>query len=355
MLTGEIMKKDIKNEILEWATNYYHKVRKPKTKTIYDRVGEDKYNKLIELFEWRNETINNKKNNKPTRKPPLKKDKIPGQTDNRNTRSFDRSAIKYFISKIILDNPDENCMEHKRAVFIKNHIVEYAKENFKNKCNLSTEQNNSETETTKKQNKKTKRKSLKGLPKDWRQTLVLNSKGTLYEDQIHIMTLCGCRPAEFESGINVVRTASNIEIHIIGAKFTDINDSGQPWRIITINIDNPLIGNLKSGVYFAKANAIGSAVSRAGIKVIKRKKNKISAYTLRHAYASDLRASNLSRSEISAALGHQSEITQSMYGGRSKNPLVITASVKAALPVRPKTKTSKLIDSKMSSKRKNKI
>lgn len=349
------MKSDITNKNTIWAKNYYTKHRKPKTVKIYERVGEFKFNQLVKLHAWREESIENKKNEKPISKAPIKKNKIPGQTDNRNTRSFDRSAIKYHISKILFNNPDENSAEYKQAVFIKDYIDAYANQNLKEKCNLSTQKNNPESEASNKQNKKTKGISLKGLPKSWREKLVLKSKGTLYEDQILIMTLCGCRPAEFETGIKVSRTATTLEIHIIGAKFTDINDSGQPWRVITIDINNPLIGDLKPGVYFAKANAIGSAVSRAGIKVIKRKKNKISAYTLRHAYASDLRASNLSRSEISAALGHQSEVTQSMYGGRSKNPLIITASVKAALPVRPKTKTSELINLKMSSKKKNKI
>ena len=66
-------------------------------------------------------------------------------------------------------------------------------------------------------------------------------------------------------------------------------------------------------------------------------------YCMRHRAASDFRASGMRRSEVSAALGHLSDVTKSTYGSArmSKAGGVAPAKVEAALEVKTKKPTAK--------------
>lgn len=337
------------NSDLKWATDYLSKVRKPKTISQYLKLGKKKCLTILKYLKWQYECIDDRNNNRPISESPIASDKFPGQSGNRNTRLRDRAEMKFVLANWIVDNPDEKCSHFVTAKRIKKHIEDYASINLLNKCNISTTTAISSPNKSKVQVKKSKRKSLRGLPKNWRETLAIVSQNSKYSNQILIMILCGCRPAELQLGIKVIRTPTQLEFHINGAKLSNTNLSGQPMRIITIDINNPIFGNLKSGTYFAKANAIEDAVSHFGLKVVKRTKNKISAYSLRHAFASDLKASGFNSTQVSAGLGHQSTITKSTYGGRSRIPSIVITSINATLPVRTVIKNSKLISSKMNS------
>lgn len=348
------MKTNITNKDLIWALEHTAKERSPKTLDTYAKIGEQKYQKIYDAIL---STISSTKSISQTKFELYEQAGIPGQTGNRNTRSVDRAAMKNFIAQKIIENPNPNSKEFRLAVSIKKYIDTYARSNQKCKRNISTSNATSKVSSTK-QLKKTKRNSLIGLNKiNWREKLVNESKGSKYGTEILIMTLCGCRPSEMVNGVQVIRNANHLEIYIMGAKYSVNNQSGQPWRKIVVDITNPIfskmVANLQSGFYsIEKVNGIEDAISHFGLKVVNRKTNKISAYSLRHAFASDLKGSGLSKADVSAALGHQSMITQSMYGGRSKSPFIIVKSVKAALPVRPKVKNSNLIVLKSKIKKK---
>lgn len=198
------------------------------------------------------------------------------------------------------------------------------------------------------QKRKSKRPSIRGLDSMWRGRLIELSSSSQYANEIIVMAICGCRPSEMEKGVIVKRFTNTITITIKGAKCSSKNGAGQEWRTLTFDSSHPLVGSINAGTYQAKARAIGDAVTHFGKSLSKNKKEPISAYSLRHAAASDFKASNLSKEDIAAALGHQSTATMSFYGTKSRGSgMLILKSVSAASTVRSpsikiSTKTPKI-------------
>lgn len=188
------------------------------------------------------------------------------------------------------------------------------------------------------------KRKLGALPWHWKTKLLgCVPKASQYRVHVAAMAMCGCRPSEFEGGgVSVEKVdADTYRFHIAGKKtgtrekngktFT----TGQTLRTITVRrtdmVDkfgrvNPeflvLDRALGGKTYLelsAKATAIRDVVIHASEKAFPHLKNKPTAYSFRHAFASNLKAQNGVDSEATAAaLGHASTKTQGCYGyGRS--------------------------------------
>lgn len=272
--------------------------------------------------------------------PRIKLGILPGTAKMRNTRSVERAAFRFNAATLILQKAKDYPHDVNKIFAIVKKIEQDAnleQERFKDGKNPETGENFPNT-----QEKRTKRTSLRHLGYDWRERLLAFSIGSKYEHQIRVMAICGCRPDEMAKGVIVTRQANSITITIKGSKCSDKTGAGQEWRTLTFDANHPLILNISEGFYQAKARAIGDVVSHFGKKISNNKKHPISAYSFRHAAASNFKASGLSKKDIAAALGHRSTSTMSFYGSKSRGSgIVVLQSVSAASPVGAPKKKSK--------------
>ena len=283
---------------------------------------------LLEAVKWAKERLK-----KPRRKKTIEEYKrvikrLVGKkskkefASNKNTRGLERASIRFHFAYLILKYANS---DPETSLFYYNDIKEMALEaEERRKRYLSGKD-------------PLKRPSLRGLGRDWRERLIQFASESKHVEGMRIMAITGCRPAEYEKGVEVTRNHSenSIEFKIYGAKCSDFTKGGQEWRILVFDVNHPLIGNLQSGIYKAKQRQVQKAIVHFGKKIRKSIKNPISAYSLRHAAASDFKASRLSKPEQSAALGHQSTATLGLYGSKSRGPgLLNLISVSAASPVR---------------------
>lgn len=263
-------------------------------------------------------------------KPQMELGIFPGASNNRNTRSVERSAFRYWASSLIAKKFESDPTYVKKIYATVKKVDADARK--------ALQEYHSGKEFQNKQIRRSKRPSLTGLKDNWREQLIKVSYKSKYADAIRVMAICGCRPSEVEKGIELKRYENTVTIKIIGAKCSDKTDGGQAWRSLVFDANHPIIGNIPEGSYQAKASAVEDAISHYGRKVSTNKKNPISAYSLRHAAASNFKASGLTIEEIAAALGHQSTATMAHYGTKSRGSgMLILKSVTAASPVRNKS------------------
>ncbi len=199
---------------------------------------------------------------------------------------------------------------------------------------------------TQRPGQKSKRKSLKGLPDDWRD-IMLESVKT--EDQLPllVMTLTGCRPAELKKGIQVIASNHLLAFIIQGAKIKE--NAGQPQRAIAIDPKSVLSRNhaLINKLFQTQATVRIDDDQRFQKRIYRIAKKlgfkQVSCYALRHQLAADLKSNKNTRTEIALSLGHQSERTQRFYGNHkqgNKGGRVIEVHAHAAIPPRPQAKQS---------------
>lgn len=165
------------------------------------------------------------------------------------------------------------------------------------------------------------KKSLAGLPQDWRESLA--KRLPKYRAAFLIAAATGCRPAELVTGVAVKIENGEIFATIAGAKTTE--HAGQISRTIKIALDEvdgsiatqlaELIGNhgvTRIGIENEKL--FSGAIRDAARREWKSKKTDLSAYSLRHQFASDRKNENWAQADVSAMLGHSTEKTASYYG-----------------------------------------
>lgn len=168
-------------------------------------------------------------------------------------------------------------------------------------------------------NRKTsKRKTLAGLPPDWREQVI----GALKEaDRVPavVLALTGCRPAEFREGVLLEREGGDLKVTIFGAKVSSLTGGGQERRVLTFDGADPLArcllehpgwqdGRLAvGGDLGAWRKRFTRAAARLGFK-------KISPYSLRHQFAGDQKARGWNDDRLSQALGQASARTRKHYG-----------------------------------------
>jgi integrase len=179
----------------------------------------------------------------------------------------------------------------------------------------------------------------------WRETL-LSHITPVHKLAAAVVALTGARPSEVARGIKLRiqrhGTDDLLFITIPGTKITAT--AGQPERVLSIRTDTPiasfLVACLRSSgletltISTCPAN-LCAAMIKAGRKAFPKLKETISPYTLRHAFASDLKAAGVGPEIIAAALGHRATETQQYYGYAicASGRLPVEA-VRASLPVR---------------------
>ena len=160
-----------------------------------------------------------------------------------------------------------------------------------------------------------KRKSLRGLPQDWRTQMVDAAPSPACREWMLLMAVAGVRPEEIAKGIAVQPIADGVQLKIKGAKID--RGHGQPERVVTVH--GPLALMLaergERTIKAPSANSVSVAAGRLGRTVFgDRRSNPVSAYSFRHQFASDLKASGLDGLTVSAILGHSVDDTKKQYG-----------------------------------------
>ena len=194
----------------------------------------------------------------------------------------------------------------------------------------------------------TKRQDMRGLPEDWRERII--ARMPKYRDQALVAAVTGCRPAELVSGVELAIDEKNGDLVglIKGAKISE--KAGQEWRRMRwpANSESVLVRSLvgligkhaagtKVRVAVDDAKIFSGAMRAAGKREWPKRKSTVTPYCMRHQAAADMKATGtLSSGDISAALGHVSDVTKSTYGhanmGRKSGGVAPTL-VEAARPV----------------------
>lgn len=171
------------------------------------------------------------------------------------------------------------------------------------------------------------KRKLGKLPEDWREILVAHLP--VWKLQALVQAVTGCRPSEIGLGVKLLVKHGQLLAEIRGKK-TGLY-SGQKWRAISWPLHDapPLVHELVERVKKAggemivdysdrpnpnPAKAFSGAMRQAAARAFPGHTVTITPYSMRHALASDLKASELTSQEQSAALGHQVVETKSTYG-----------------------------------------
>jgi integrase len=271
------------------------------------------------------------------------------KTTSKNTWYVRRAAVLYIGKRLLqvsrVQQPGESAAAHKKRQEFLMHLINYfsacgcpiTKENRTPRCS--------------------KRKVMSGLKPNWRLDL-LNCVYEPYAKAYVVAALTGCRPAELLRGVEIAVEGDFVTFKIYGAKVTDKN--GQPTRELTVDIALLDSGMKKVLLAGMRDETKGTPVHRAVATVqISCRRNfsaailnawrkhteyrsikKVTAYCLRHAFASDLKASDLSAEEIAVALGHASTSTQTCYGKSqmAKGGLGCVTEINGSRVVRSTTK-----------------
>ena len=204
------------------------------------------------------------------------------------------------------------------------------------------------------------------LPKQWKTTLLgAVPKRSKYRAHVVAMALCGCRPAEFENGVLVKKVDQDTYEFTIAGKKTGTRQkngktftTGQALRVLTISRTDFLDKHGQVRPEFiamekvmkgknnlelmGMATAIRDAVIHASEKAFPDLDNRPTAYSFRHAFASELKAANGEDSaDTAAALGHASTKTQQGYGYSKSSGGGLACRAKASDPIRTPHKTRK--------------
>ena len=175
------------------------------------------------------------------------------------------------------------------------------------------------------------KRKLGKVPEDWREILV--ARLPTWRRQAMVQAVTGCRPAEIGLGVKLLVKQGQLLAHIQGKK-TGLY-SGQKWRAMTWSLNDapPLVCELAEMVSKAggemivdytnrpnlnPAKAFSGAMRQAAVRAFPGHTVTITPYSMRHALASDLKASGLTSQDQSAALGHQVVDTKSTYGSHQQ-------------------------------------
>ena len=148
-----------------------------------------------------------------------------------------------------------------------------------------------------------------------------------------ILYATGCRPDELKPGVTVNYDSkkNEIEFRIIGSKLKRRMRRGIGVRKIKVKINNEnarflktlLINLLKTQCHMIKikiesAKSIFGYITKISRKAMARKAYHVSAYSFRHAKATELKNSDYDKIEIAQIMGHASVRSQQSYGRKSK-------------------------------------
>ena len=156
-----------------------------------------------------------------------------------------------------------------------------------------------------------------------------------YKAALAVCYLAGVRPCELAKGVEVQFEAGTLILAIKGAKLT--SDSGQSVRVLEIKSltdEARLLATMaatKPIVITCNAQALCSAVERAGKRDLPELRGLLSPYVYRHLFASGLKSDGMEPVKIAKALGHRTTKSQSSYGrachGRQGSSLLAVFAV----------------------------
>lgn len=197
-------------------------------------------------------------------------------------------------------------------------------------------------------NRHGKRMDMKGLPIDWRERIIKRLPN--YASAALVAAVTGCRPDELVTGVHLAIEDGELVALIKGSKSTE--KSGQPWRRLywPLDSESPLVQSIieliggkqvNEGmtVQIRDAKAFSGAMRAAGQREWPARSSSVTPYCFRHQAAADMKASGgMSTGDVSAALGHCSDVTKSTYGlwGMGSTGGVAPSRVEAARPVKTK-------------------
>jgi integrase len=229
--------------------------------------------------------------------------RIPGTADRPATRLHERAAARYCIAEEIMTAHAAHDHAEIKALYASIQVIQsIADEN-----ELAYQ---SGTWTGKKHHRNSKKASIQKLPDDWKEQLLAIMTKHRYLNATRILACVGCRPAEIGKGVVVHHKKDGIYFEILGAKAND-EDRGQVWRQIVLPLDHPIASKIKKGLHRAGSKSISETITR---KALKLGFKGVSAYSFRHQFCSDLKASGFSKSNIAMAMGHYVVETQQTYG-----------------------------------------
>lgn len=182
------------------------------------------------------------------------------------------------------------------------------------------------------------------LPSDWREKLLI-AMPRKYQCEFLVMAITGARPEEIRRGFSVKALEGGfLEITLEGAKCSNATGGGQDWRRLIVDpriclpkhwkVLHDNFSNFGRVATFPPTFGLGlqKAITRVALERLGYQK--ISAYSLRHSFASDLKRSKTNGDAISLAMGHVSRRSKQRYGrgqaGKSgESPLVYVEAAKA--------------------------
>jgi len=164
-------------------------------------------------------------------------------------------------------------------------------------------------------NRISKRRSLQDLPIDWREQLIAGASKANMRAALLLLAATGVRPSEIENGVTVAAVPGGVRISVLGTK-TD-RGHGQPLRVFEVfsKLAKQLGALGDQIIKVDSANQLSTMAGRLGRKLFGRKRTStVSAYSFRHLFASELKASPLNGLDVSAILGHAVSDTKKSYG-----------------------------------------
>jgi integrase len=255
--------------------------------------------------------------------------RMPGTAENPRTRQAERAAARRCLAAEIMSyhikNDQENVSKLYSLVLQIQSIADanelaYAEGVFSGKNHP----------------RNGKKASIQKLPDDWQDQMCSIMSKHRYLNAVRILACTGCRPSEIEKGVLVHHKQDGIYFEIKGAKVDKVR--GQDWRQIILPKDHQIASKINDGMYSAQKKSISEIITRKGVKL---GFEGISAYSFRHQFASDLKASGISEKNIAMAMGHQAEVTQETYGNSGKGKQIILKVTANKIP-RAKLKKSKI-------------
>lgn len=228
--------------------------------------------------------------------------RTPGTAACPKTRSSERAAARYCIAEEIITAH----AAHDRAEINNLYASIQCIQSIADENELAY---NEGTWTGKKHHRNSKKASIQKLPDDWKEQLLASMSKHRYLNVIRILACVGCRPVEIAKGVYVRHQEDGIHFEINGAKVDEAR--GQEWREIVLPLDHPIASTISKRLHWAGGKSISETITR---KALKLGFEGVSAYSFRHQFASDLKASGFSKNSIAMAMGHYVENTQQIYG-----------------------------------------
>ena len=180
------------------------------------------------------------------------------------------------------------------------------------------------------------KRNIKKLNEDFRENILeyAISHNLKCANALVALYATGCRPDEIETGIKVNFDSKNnkLSFKIIGSKLNYQQKRGIRIREVTVKITDKNLQYYKSIIdIFEKnpqaydlkiktesAKAFSGYITKISKKLWPRKKYHASAYSFRHAKATELKNSDKSDIEIAQIMGHASTRAQQSYGRRNR-------------------------------------